>query len=201
MTCWRQRTHRNKRAERSMAVLGADSQRCWTRSPQRCNTAAAPPSSARCRVWRGRRCYAKRDRRRTRLLRHRCRCTAHLPCASRPVRPQRVPTHCAAGTTARSNTSPPAWPPEGGQAGQPHPSSSAIDGAENRHVKSRNQHHRHLDACPHRRSHRSHCRNSLTCSGSMPNRWGVSCKFAGRPAGGSPASGLPAAAIASRCLV
>ena len=88
MTCWRQRTHRNKRAERSMAVLGADSQRCWTRSPQRCNTAAAPPSSARCRVWRGRRCYAKRDRCRTRLLRHRCRCTAHLLCASRPVRPK-----------------------------------------------------------------------------------------------------------------
>ena len=58
MTCSRQRTHRNKRAERSIAVLGADSQRCWTGSPQRCNTAAAPPSSARCRVWRGCRCYA-----------------------------------------------------------------------------------------------------------------------------------------------
>ena len=68
------------------------------------------------------------------------------------MRPQRVPTHCAAGTTARSNTSPPAWPPSGGQAGEPHPSSSAIDGAENRHVKSRNQHYRHLNACPHRRS-------------------------------------------------
>jgi hypothetical protein len=34
------------------------SQRCWTDSPQRCNTAAAPPSSARCRVRRGLRCQA-----------------------------------------------------------------------------------------------------------------------------------------------
>ena len=53
----------------------------------------------------------------------------------------------------RSHAPPPAWPPSGGQAGEPHPSSSAIDCAANKHVKPRNQHYRHLNAGPHQRSH------------------------------------------------
>ena len=53
----------------------------------------------------------------------------------------------------RSHAPPPAWPPSGGQAGEPHPSSSAIDSAANKYVKPRNQHYRHLNAVLYRRSH------------------------------------------------
>ena len=130
----------------------ADSQRCWTGSPQRCNTAAAPPSSARCRVWRGRRCNAIETVAVPVYFGIAAVVQRISPSASRSVRPQPIPSHCAPGTTARSNAPPPAWPPSGGQAGEPHPSSSAIDCAANKHVKPRNQHYRHLNAGPRQRS-------------------------------------------------
>ena len=56
----------------------------------------------------------------------------------------------------RSHAPPPAWPPSGGQAGEPHPSSSAIDSAANKYVKPRNQHYRHLNAVLYRRSQGRH---------------------------------------------
>lgn len=105
-------------------------QRCWTKSPQKCHTAAARPSSARCRARRGLRCQAFGDRCRARLLR--CpRCfTAWPSLVSRAaytavVQSARI-TGSISGLTQKSPPSP-VWPPSGGQTGGSHARSIGIN--------------------------------------------------------------------------
>ena len=93
-----------------------------------CNTAAAPPSSARCRARRGTKLPGISNRCRAHLLRHRRRCTppalAHVTGRAAVAAPtgRHLP-----GIKPSSMRSPsPAWPPSGGQAGEPHARSFGI---------------------------------------------------------------------------
>lgn len=85
-------TRANRRAVRSMSILG-DKPKVLDGFVPGCNTPAAPPLSARCRVRRGLPKLPRvGDRCRTRLLRQRPRCTAQClrvsraSCAAAPLR-------------------------------------------------------------------------------------------------------------------